>query len=313
MFDATAKHPTDPSFDFSTWCDKLNEHFYPLDCSRPDKLQSFAGSIASRRIGEARIDIIECSRMRYSRRSEHTQQGPSDDLHFFTLLEGRGQILQLGRQAALNCGDLCFYGGDIPFTLQLDGPYRALVCSVPRHVVSSRVAGLDRALGMVMDRRSSLVMLAIGATADAARLDMSLGDATQRRLGMSLVDILAVAAEVELTKRINESSRAGALLNRIKQFMLDRLEDTELDVQTISSALHVGPRTVQRLFAAEGTTTMRWLWEQRIAASQRALINGELRRVTDAAIRFGFTNFSHFSKVFKATYGISPSQLVGRK
>jgi AraC-like DNA-binding protein len=313
MSDAMQKCETGPVLGFSNWCDTLNEHFYPLDCSRPDEPRTFAGSITSRRIGEVRIDTIECPRMRYSRRSEHTRQKPSDDLHFFTLLEGSGQILQLGRDATLHRGDLCFYGGDIPFTLQLDEPYRALICSIPRHVVIGRVAGLDRALGMVMDRRSSLVTLAIGATADAARLDAPLSDTTQRRLGRSLIDILAVAAEVELTRRINEPSRAGALLNRIKQFMLDRLEDTDLDVNAVASAFHVGPRTVQRLFAAEGTTTMRWLWTQRIAGSQRALVSGELRHVTDAAVRFGFTNFSHFSKVFKATYGINPSKLIRRE
>jgi len=96
------------------------------------------------------------------------------------------------------------------------------------------------------------------------------------------------------------------MLARAKQFMLDRLSDSALDTGVITSSLGIGPRTLQRMFAAEGTTAMRWLWQQRLNASRRALAQGEVAQVSDAAMRYGFSNFSHFSRAFKEAFGVSP-------
>eukprot|EP01032_Pedospumella_encystans_P034527 gene34527-39031_t len=64
-----------------------------------------------------------------------------------------------------------------------------------------------------------------------------------------------------------------------------------------------------RLFATEGTTPGRWLWQQRLEASYRALAEGRVRQVSQAALEFGFTDLSHFSRAFKARFGRSPKDV----
>jgi AraC-like DNA-binding protein len=54
---------------------------------------------------------------------------------------------------------------------------------------------------------------------------------------------------------------------------------------------------------------MHWLWHRRIEASYCALKEGHVRNVTEAALRFGFSDLSHFSRAFKKTYGMSPLAL----
>ena len=96
----------------------------------------------------------------------------------------------------------------------------------------------------------------------------------------------------------------------MKQFLLRNLDQTDLTVQSISAAVHVSPRTLNRLFAAEGTTVIRWLWQQRLSASHAVLIKGQIKQVSQVALSFCFTNLSHFSRAFKQAYGLSPQQLL---
>jgi len=54
------------------------------------------------------------------------------------------------------------------------------------------------------------------------------------------------------------------------------------------------------------------LWQQRLSTCHDALLRGQFRQVSEAALSFGFSNLSHFSKVFKNAYGMSPQQLLKR-
>jgi AraC-like DNA-binding protein len=75
----------------------------------------------------------------------------------------------------------------------------------------------------------------------------------------------------------------------------------------------MAPRTLNRLFAGEGATPIRWLWQQRLAASFTALVEGRVGQVTDAALSFGFSDLSHFSRAFKAQFGHSPQFVLRQK
>ena len=85
-----------------------------------------------------------------------------------------------------------------------------------------------------------------------------------------------------------------------------------LDVNMIAKAQKTGRRTLFRLFAEEGSTPMRWLWQQRLARSYRALAEGRITQVTDAAFSNGFSDLAHFSRTFKAKFGVSPQTLKRR-
>jgi AraC-like DNA-binding protein len=98
----------------------------------------------------------------------------------------------------------------------------------------------------------------------------------------------------------------------VKRYVVANLHDPEMTVDSIAAAQNLAPRTLHRLFSAEGTTPIRWLWQQRLSASYKALAEGHVRHVTDAALTFGFTDLSHFSRAFKKTFGHAPHTLARR-
>jgi AraC-like DNA-binding protein len=132
------------------------------------------------------------------------------------------------------------------------------------------------------------------------------------RLSRSAMDILAAALEGGLTSPAESRTRQAELLHRVKKYLLENLHNAELSIESIARANNISERTLSRVFVAEATTPIRWLWQQRLAASYKALMEGNVRHVTDAALNSGFNDLTHFSRSFKRAYGKSPNSLVRR-
>ncbi|MDF3141864.1 helix-turn-helix domain-containing protein, partial [Streptomyces sp. T21Q-yed] len=107
------------------------------------------------------------------------------------------------------------------------------------------------------------------------------------------------------------ASARAVLLNRVRRYVEDRLDDPELSASSVAEALDVSVRTLHLAFAGTGTTVGRWIRERRLKVCYRELAHGSGERtVTDVAFRWGFNDVAHFSRVFKQTYGITPSRVV---
>ena len=123
---------------------------------------------------------------------------------------------------------------------------------------------------------------------------------------------MATAIESEILGEADASSGAHRLFGQVETYLLANLSDPQLGIESIANANNLTPRTLNRIFAAEGTTPMRWLWRQRLAASRRSLAGGQSKTVTEAALSFGFNDVSHFSRAFKTAFGESPNALKRR-
>jgi AraC-like DNA-binding protein len=106
------------------------------------------------------------------------------------------------------------------------------------------------------------------------------------------------------------TSLAKYHLSRIKQFVLANLQDPELTVGKVSARLKISPSHIHRIFGNEHQTFAEWLWDQRLAACKEALEKSADTRLSISQIAFshGFSNSSHFSRTFKARFGMSPSE-----
>jgi AraC-like DNA-binding protein len=92
---------------------------------------------------------------------------------------------------------------------------------------------------------------------------------------------------------------------------IDRhLADPGLSPETIATAHHISVRYLHKLFQDEGTTVGRWIQRRRLEECRRDLTHRVRGGGTIAAVagRWGFPSAPHFSRVFRAAYGMSPSE-----
>lgn len=54
------------------------------------------------------------------------------------------------------------------------------------------------------------------------------------------------------------------------------------------------------------------IWKERLNASSEVIEPGQVRSLSQAALDFGFSDFSHFRCAFRKAFGIAPNTLLRR-
>jgi AraC-like DNA-binding protein len=236
------------------------------------------------------------------------QQDPRDHFMLFFVIDGEITVVQHGREACAHSGDFFIYDQTSPFTLQLKPQYRTVILTIPRPLLESRVPRMYALTACTVAGDSKLGALVGTIVRQLVGLEQISSDVVNC-VATSTLDLVSAALTAEgLDNGIHHAEHR--LLNSVKGYMLANLYNAQLDVDTIAKAQNIGRRTLSRIFAADGTTPMRWLWQQRLCLSYRHLAEGHIKTVTDATFTFGFNDVSHFSRSFKATFGKSPHSLI---
>lgn len=304
-----------PSDCFDHWHQVTCRDFSLTECRRLAD-HEFHARICIRKFSSLMINDISSStrtpeRIRVTRSLHDIRKDPRDYFMLWLAIGGETIFTQDDREAHIKEGDMVLHDQAQPFTLDFSEQSRSIMISIPRPLLTSRLQDAPHLTARRISRHSKLGPLAGSIVRQLTRLAGRGTDESVRQLSASALDIFATTIEFELAR--NDEPRHGReRFTRVKKYILANLHDQKLDLNTIAIAQSLSPRTLNRLFASAGTTPIRWLWQQRLAAGYKALAEGHINNVTDAALTFGFSDPSHFSRAFKSAFGHSPHSLKAK-
>ena len=292
------------------------EHWHQVTCRshsltncRFDVQAPFRATLRSQKLGE----LTTGETFTGSFASIHSRRGLTearkdgvDDFMALQIVQGDVHFAQSERSVTGRSGDVFVYDQSKPFALDLIGKHHLAFLVIPRAAMIERLEEAEHLTARAL--RSDAKVGELARFVMRLLLNMEgLNGTTAERVGRAALDILAAALDPSSS---SEQTGHHRLLATAKAYMLKHLAENELDVDTIADALGVAPRTVNRIFAAEGVTPMRWLWQQRLTAAHDHLSYRRFGTVTEIALQCGFVDLSHFSRLFKKAYGISPSAIL---
>jgi AraC-like DNA-binding protein len=286
----------EPARRFAFWSEVVCRTFTKLDCRTADRAR-FRAKLCSRCIGEISVARVEATSSGVTRttnliRSNH------DDAHIVMLqISGAARVLQGEHSCSMAPGELDIVQADRPYVLDFPGSFSQYVIKLPR---STQPVGA-----------------AISAT--AARLVRSLSrELLDPDVEPDVIcDEVAVRAiEAMLCGQSQPSMPCGhyadvysAAIAVIREKMFEPLMGRD----HVANELGVSVRTLARSFARHGTTFDRSLWNCRLEAAYESLLSHRSgASVTEVALRYGFSDSSHFTRRFKARYGVTPGSLLMR-
>lgn len=112
---------------------------------------------------------------------------------------------------------------------------------------------------------------------------------------------------LRLSKSTPDSSHEHASFHRSLDFIHQNLFDSSLSLDAVSSHIHVSKQYYSKkfqLFAGIGFKD--YIINKRIDKAKLMLMRGEA--VTHVCFEVGYTDLTHFTRIFKKRVGVSPSQ-----
>jgi AraC-like DNA-binding protein len=131
-------------------------------------------------------------------------------------------------------------------------------------------------------------------------------------LAEQLAGILQAALRDELALGLREDKDVRR--QSICRYIDRHLHDPKLSPERIAAALHCTPRTLTRIFSRRGETLMEYIYRHRLEGAHRDLLNParQGRSLTEIALDWGFSNYSHFCERFRRRFDSSPTAVRRR-
>jgi AraC-like DNA-binding protein len=181
---------------------------------------------------------------------------------------------------------------------------------IPRAELGARVACPHEMVMQCLPRRTEVLRLLRGYLCALERTRFCGSRDSRETIRRHIIDLAALTITPHGT--VGESSLSAVVAARLSaalEHIAACFQQPQLDVATVARSLGVSSRYLQRLLEMSGTTFTARVNELRLQQALTLLTDacGGERRITDVALDCGFSDISHFNRLFRSRFGDTPS------
>jgi AraC-like DNA-binding protein len=291
------------------WRDSVASAYFELDLEFADP-ERFDGELVSYDLNDVSLSVLRSDALRYRRLASHLHDAINEDYLLTVPDTSEIEFTQRGRSTTCAPGSFTLERSGEPYEFSYDKPNLLRVLKIPERALRLRIGTPDRLCAIRFDARTGAGALFVDYLALAARHVDGLSSASAGTVGTQLLDLLAVVLEgAGEVGESQETAVQGGHLRRIERYIRTHLGEADLAPATIAQAGGVSVRYLHRLFRNTDRTVAEHIRELRLEACSEELSKaGADFSLGTLAYKWGFSDQSHFCRVFKARYGMSPGE-----
>ncbi|CAL9323087.1 helix-turn-helix domain-containing protein [Streptomyces griseoincarnatus] len=224
-------------------------------------------------------------------------------------MKGSSVVVQNGRECLLRPGELAVYQSIAPYTHLFDEGVDYRFIRFPRAALALPDRLLRDVTARPLGSDNPVARLAFPYFSQLAVSDeLHQGEHADAVVEPSIELLRAVLTSQHGNSGLAKEPLEATLGLRITQYILSHLADADLTAARIAAAHNMSVRHLYAVLSRSGISLGDWVRARRLAACRRELAgpNGRLQTIAAIGRRWGFVDATHFSKVFKQAYGISP-------
>jgi AraC family transcriptional activator of tynA and feaB len=292
---------------FSYWRAVICEALAALEPHARTVGDDFPSAVVSSRIGEITCSMVDSQPQFVRRGRNEIRRDPNNCVFINLQMTGTCSVTQDGRESTVKPGQFTIVDTARPFQLGFAEQFSLLCIAIPRDLLLSRISAPGLLCGRSYDTQSGAGHIAALAMRGLWQAGDVVESTTANRVITGLCEFIAATAQCYEVSRASQSEMTRVnVLAAAKENILRRLDDPSLSADVIAHRLHVSTRTLHRAFEGGKATMHDFIRKERLARCAADLCNRTDRRsISEIALRWGFNDVSHFSRTFRANFGMS--------
>jgi AraC-like DNA-binding protein len=204
-------------------------------------------------------------------------------------------------------GEICVWHSGRPVSFEMPETFDKLCMIVPIARFESVLYNAETYEGLRLPGGSNLATLLGSYLSTLTDSVMTRNDNTPFDAIDVTLELLGAAFRAQ--RRSSTIAPRDQLFARISDDIEGRLNDINLSPKKIAEANGISIRYLYTLFSEQGETVSGWVRRRRLLRCRAELEGADSEAsITEIAYRWGFNDSAHFSRLFKASFGTSPTQ-----
>lgn len=298
---------------FGSWVELGAQSLTPVYV-RSDAENDFRASMRVLALGDIQVSVLAYPSIRVHRTAKLIRRSDPEAYQVNLVLGGDSGIRQAGRETTFGTGEFTLYDTSRPFEgwRSCIPDTRTVTVQIPRTLLPLPANAVDSLTAIPFTARHGMGALFSRWLVDITSRADELTPADAPTLASVTVDLFSAVLATAMDTEAVPTPETGrhALRLRINGFIEQHLGDPSLTPRAIADAHHVSLRHLQQLFAADDDTPAAWIRGRRLERCRRDLANPHQRHrsIRDIAAGWGFSDPAHFSRIFRAAYGMTPGE-----
>jgi AraC family transcriptional activator of tynA and feaB len=305
--------PLRPRDKFSYWHDVATKLFFEHDIPTADR-RLFEVEVKTTPLGSVKFSICNQNSFTVWRDERQAARAPCDAVFACVQMSGTTIISQDGKDVLIENGGLTLVDTQRPYEFRFSNASQHLVAQISRQEIEARIGDISQLMAYRVDTGNA----AGGLTSDflrslAARAG-GISESQHAQLAGQAVDLLGLALAAGSSRTARLSSARMISLLRLKSAIEARLSDSELTCEEVARVAGISVRYANQLLATEATSLERYILDRRLEKCRQALCDPRQdgRTITEIAGSWGFSDISHFCRIFKVRHEVTAGDYRAR-